>query len=357
MVGSVAPVHILSKEISLDLPVFDLQTEAGDYIAAGIVVHNCDETTIEILDAAMGQTMALGGVPAQTVLSSTHHYANGTMTEIKKRAKDKGWPIYTWCFRETVEPHGWLAVAEVKRKEQEVTTAMWLAEYELQEPSADGRAIDSAAVEAMFSGPEVTTVEGQELELEPPVIATVGADGVTRIPGGQYATGADWAKSKDWTVIVTYRTDVKPMRVVAFLRIRRRPWPDMVAKFDARVKRYPGPAAHDATGIGDVIAGYMKSDAEGVTLVGRERSELFAGHIHSIEHHEVTSPRLDFMYAEHKYVTTDDLYGDGHPPDSFVAAALAKRATRGSGWLDYARSVTAAATSDVQQKTRGREDA
>ena len=87
----------------------------------------------------------------------------------------------------------------------------------------------------------------------------------------------------------------------------------------------------------------MKADSEGIVLVGRDRSEVFAGHIHSIEHHEVTSPRIDFLHAEHKYVTTDDLYGDGHPPDSFVAAALAKRATKGSGWLDYARAVTQAA--------------
>jgi hypothetical protein len=275
-----------------------------------------DEMDLTILDAAMGQTMSIAGIPAQTVLSSTHQYADGTMAEVKKRAGEKGWPIYTWCYRECLEPHGWLAQAEVARKQSEVTLGMWNAEYELQEPSPEGRAIASSAVETMFD-PSLGTFlggDGQEVVIEPPD------------PKGMYATGADWARSKDWTVLWTDRIDVTPTRLVAFLRMHRLPWPEMVGKFDARVKSYPGPAAHDATGIGDVIHGYSKCGAEGVVLRGRERDELFAGHIQSIEHGERTAPRIDFAYGEHKYVTNDDLYGAGHPPDSFVAGALARRA-------------------------------
>lgn len=286
-----------------------------------------DEMTMPILDAAMGQTMAQHGVPAQTVLSSTHHYADRTMTEVLKRGKEKDWPVYEWCYRECLEPHGWLALGEVGRKKNEVTQAMWDAEYEVQEPNPEGRAIDPEAVERMFDPALGTfaTREGQELILEEPE------------EGASYATGSDWAKKKDWTIIVTYRTDVKPMRVVAFLRTQRRPWPEMVARLDDRVSKYPGPAAHDATGIGDVIAGYLKCDAEAVILVGRERTEVFAGHIQSIEHDEVRSPRIDFLYGEHKYVTSDDLYGAGHPPDSFVACALARRASENGGFFNYVK--------------------
>ena len=49
-----------------------------------------------------------------------------------------------------MEPHGWLSPEQVTRKQQELSRTMWATEYELQEPSAEGRAIDPAAVEEMF---------------------------------------------------------------------------------------------------------------------------------------------------------------------------------------------------------------
>jgi hypothetical protein len=56
-----------------------------------LLLDEVDEMDIKIFDASMGQTMGKDGCPAVTVLSSTHHYPDGTMTEVKKRAKDKGW--------------------------------------------------------------------------------------------------------------------------------------------------------------------------------------------------------------------------------------------------------------------------
>ena len=101
-----------------------------------------DEMDLPIFDAAMGQTMSLNGIQAQTVMSSTHQHSDGTMTEILRRANERGWPVYEWCYRETMEPHGWLVVREVEEKRDEVSIAMWNVEYELQEPSPESRAID-----------------------------------------------------------------------------------------------------------------------------------------------------------------------------------------------------------------------
>ena len=53
-----------------------------------------DEMDLSILDASMGQTMSTQGVPAQTVISSTHQNPDGTMSEILKRAASKGWPVF-----------------------------------------------------------------------------------------------------------------------------------------------------------------------------------------------------------------------------------------------------------------------
>jgi hypothetical protein len=280
-----------------------------------------DEMALEIFDAAMGQTMAVPGCRAQTVASSTHHNAVGTMTEVLKRAAEKGWPVYKWCFRETLKPHGWLDPEEVERKKNETTKLQWEVEYELGEPSHESRAIMTEAVEAMFNK-QLGIFEGgvnQYIEIEPPV------------PGATYATGADWARDVDWTIIVTLRTDVFPMRVVAFLRTGRRPWPFMIKNFDDRVDRYGGTSAHDATGLGNVIDDYIKGDAEGVVMGGKDRDALFTDYILAIEKGEIEAPFISFMEGEHKYATVDDLYGSGHPPDSIVGGAMAYRASKQSG--------------------------
>ena len=195
---------------------------------------------------------------------------------------------------------------------------MWDAEYELGEPSPESRAIQPEMVDAMFK-PALGTFggrPGEAIEIEPP------------IAGATYATGADWAKDRDWTVVTTFRTDTRPMRLVAYGRDGRRPWPLMVELLDRRAQRYPGPTAHDATGLGDVVDDLLTADAEGVKLVGRARADLLSDYIKAIENGELEAPRIEHPYGEHKYATLDDIYGSGHLPDSICAGALALWAYR-----------------------------
>lgn len=84
------------------------------------------------------------------------------MTQLLKRANQKGWPVHQWCWRESVgtEEHpGWLSMEAITRKKHEVSEDMWNTEYDLQEPSHAGRAINTEAVEAMFD-PELGMYEG-----------------------------------------------------------------------------------------------------------------------------------------------------------------------------------------------------
>ena len=53
--------------------------------------------------------------------------------------------MYEWCWKETQEPNGWLSPAQVQRKRSEITAQMWRTEFDLQEPTAEGRAIDPDA--------------------------------------------------------------------------------------------------------------------------------------------------------------------------------------------------------------------
>jgi hypothetical protein len=279
-------------------------------------IDEADSMTIKLFDAAMGQTMEQGGVKAQTVISSTWQEPEGCFTEVLRRATDRGWPVYQWCYKETQQPHGWLSPDEIERKRLEVTQVMWDVEYNLGEPSPENRAIMPEAVNAMFQE-ALGVYEGaprQYIEAEAPQA------------GAMYAHGADWAKSQDWTEIITLRIDCEPARLVAYERLQRLPWPQMVERLDARQRRYgvgQSRAAHDGTGLGDVVDGYLSERATAVILVGRTRADLFSNYINAIEKGQVVSPKIKALEGQHRYATVDDVYGSGHPPDGFVAGAMA----------------------------------
>ena len=318
-----APVDLLSKEPTRYLTSFKNGGNVRALLASQRSVRGphpqrlrldeIDEMELTILEAAQGQPMSSPNVRAQTVMSSTHQYPDKTMSIILKRAKEKGWPVFEWCYRESMEPHGWLPLEELERKRQEVSQAMWDIEYDLQEPSFEGRAIDTAAVERAFSV-ELGHVKGEMgkyYEFKEPQ------------DNGKYVHAADWARKTDWSIIGTYRVDGERWELVAWERLGRQPWPEMTARLDARIKRYGGLAIHDATGLGDVVSDLVEADVIDAILAGRRRESMFSDWVSAIESNKVVHPRIEWMYDEHRYVRLEDIYGRGHPPDSFVMGALA----------------------------------
>ena len=298
-----------------------------------LLLDEIDEMELRILEAAQGQPMDRDGVRAQTVMSSTHQHPDGTVTAMRRRAAELGWPVYEWCYRETLAPHGWLTADQVTRKRGELSRTMWDVEYELQEPSAEGRAIDPAAVERMFDATLGTHISAGDLEHlwrgqpGPP------AERACPDPAGPwYCTGIDWAQKRHYTVAVVVRCDTTPLQVVAAYRTQRRSWQVMTEHVGALLDEYPGPAEHDETGAGSAIGEFQALEAhrqlQGFTMVGRDRTDLFRNYIAAIERHEIVCPRIDVFYTEHLYCGEDDLFGSGHPPDTVVAMALAYHAFR-----------------------------
>lgn len=290
---------------------------------ARLRLDEIDEMDIAILDASMGQPMEQKGVKAQTVMSSTRQYADGTMQAILQRAAERGWRVHQWCYKENLEPHGWLTHAAVEQKKMEVTAAMWKTEYENQEPSPGSRAIQPDAVEKMFNRKlgEFEGAPNEYIEIEPPIL------------GARYAHGADWAKKQDWTIIQTIREDLIPKRVVAWERTGRLEWPVMIAKLDARIKRYGGRALHDGTGLGDVVKDYMIEQANAFIMAGRQRADLLSEYVAACENSELEYPFIRHAYIEHKFASQEDVFGGGeshHLPDSISAGALMWRASANS---------------------------
>jgi hypothetical protein len=296
------------------------------------------------------------GIDEQIVASSTHHHANGTMTEILKRAIDQGWAVFEWCYKENlVSNGGWLDDDAVRRKRGTVTKNMWDTEYENQEPNPTGRAIDidkckiafkeslgvyagdeheQIIIEQPYRGGEPEKVchhckhPYRKLDILSLSCINCGIERrVTR--RGIYAHGADWAKKKDWTVIVTLRIDIQPARLVAFERTGRLDWPAMIGKFETRVRLYGGGAAHDMTGIGGVIADYLTVASDGVIMQGLPRHEMLSYYIQAIEHERIEFPMIKWMHDSHRLASVEDVFKSGdsnHLPDDMAACALAWKA-------------------------------
>lgn len=300
-----------------------------------LIIDEVDEVDLAIVDAAMGMTMSRSDKARVTILSSTHQYADGTMTEILKRAAENGWGMYEWCYRENQQPYGWLLPADVESKRKEITASMWNAEYEGQEPSPDTRAMQPDRVEDMFK---------RELDGKPAYYSgAVGQLCIFEKPDedGIYVTAADWARKKDYTVIITLRCDCNPYKVVAYERTQREDWQNMVAKFDERKVMYPGESMHDAHGIGDVIQSMLKTYSWAFdTWQGRERRDLLNNLILAVERGEIVSPFIESLYSDFKYASWDDFFKSGegnHLPDGCAAMALAIKCiqehTTPKGWL------------------------
>lgn len=97
----------------------------------------------------------------------------------------------------------------------------------------------------------------------------------------------------------------------------------MIQKLDDRIEHYGGVAAHDATGIGNVVHDLLDNDAHGVVMAGRRRDALLSEYVAAIEDRALLAPRIEWAYREHRYARLEDVYGTGHTPDSVVAGAMA----------------------------------
>jgi hypothetical protein len=292
---------------------------------ARLLLDEIDEMDPEILESAKGQPMPqknwLGVIiPQQTIMVSTLQYADGTMMKEMARFRDEELPIFEWCYKDTMwAKDGWLDEDFVNQKRREVSKERWRVEYELGEPSIGNRAIDSDAVEKMFSLPNPEPIKKnrdfEQVEYEAP-----------RTDDHDYVVAADWAQAIDWTVITVWDVTRQPIECVYYVRMHRRPYPEMVGWFNKLQKRYNAQGIHDATGLGRVVADMMDARVRNFVMAGRERDDMLSEFVSGVERGQIKAPRIGSFYREILYASVDDLYSRGkdfHLPDSFCSAALA----------------------------------
>ncbi len=299
-----------------------------------LLLDEIDEMELAILDAALGQPLPQRNwlrriIKPYTVMCSTWQNPQGTFTEIKRRTEERRIPVYQWCFLESANPvDGWLTQEAIDEKRASIPKQMWETEYELNEPSIGNRAFDTPSVDRMYSLPHTPDPEnpdaggyirGKEMkDFEEFVYENP-------LRGAEYVAAADWAKEKDYTVITVGRVDVKPFRVVYYMKVNRRPYPQMVGFFNKAVERYRAKAIHDSTGVGVMVDDYVNSNVQGFTMTGEKRDAMLTEYVSAVENDVWRMPRIPSSYIAHKYAQVGDLYSrkEGfHLPDEVCSAAL-----------------------------------
>jgi Terminase large subunit, T4likevirus-type, N-terminal len=293
------------------------------------LLDEIDEMERSIYDAAQGQAQETTNrsgehVREYTVASSTWQNPEGTFTELRREAHENNLPVFAFCYRENFRPAGWLDPDFIERKKLTVPAEMFRVEFDLGEPAGGSRAFDMSKVEAYFT-PMVpirsrTTLEDSEWTYAEP------------ISDATYAIGADWAKEKDFTVLVVVRTDTPIRECVYLRRVHRRPYPEMIASFDQVRTRYHAVGMHDGTGLGNVVHDLIEAETavSKFIMVGKPRTQMLTDYITKFENGLYRFPSGTPMYTEHKYCSTADIWApgkwDSHLPDTVAAAALCHRA-------------------------------
>lgn len=306
-----------------------------------LLLDEIDEMDIDILNAALGQPMPqlnyLGEkVKPQTTMSSTWQYPDKAFAEMYRRHQDENLPIYTWCYRETSNPiDGWLDPDFIEEKKRQIPAEMWRVEYELGEPSIGNRAFDSEAVERTFSITEDQYSESEHFwkkiqkDFEQYCFDKPRQDRA-------YVISADWAKAVDFTVITVYDVSINPIKVVYWLRMRRRPYPVMIKAYNDLIEKYNAEGIHDATGLGGVVTDYLDRRAYGFVMTGEKRDNMLSEYISAVENDRVRAPRINSFYKAHLYCSVEDVYsrgGEFHLPDEVCSMAL--------GWRLVSRRIPA----------------
>jgi hypothetical protein len=244
------------------------------------------------------------------------------------------------CWRELLEPNGWMSQRFIDNKRRTVSAQMWHTEYDLNEPTAGSRAMDLDKVEEFFGAYPAPVSQHHDGNGDHDEYVWARPE-----HNASYAVGADWAKEKDKTVIVVVRYDTKPYRLVKMIRINRRPWPFMIGLYNKAIEEYQAVGVHDGTGLGNVVDDYVEfSDTSNkFVMVGRPRTELLLEYITDFEHGWYRLPVIGAdpehqgvpvnpLYRAHRSVTIADVYAPGkwntHLPDDFAAMSLCHRAIK-----------------------------
>lgn len=290
------------------------------------LLDEIDEMDWDIYVSSLGQALkqpnALGVVMDEYVVkSSTWQRVDGTFSKVLEEHRDKGLPVFTWCWREMLKPHGWMDNDYIERKRASVPSELWRIEYELGEPSGETSVFDMQRLsEVFFDMPEDEALSRHSRHDDLWVYQAPKRSAT-------YAMGVDLAKTKDWTVALVARTDVFPHELVAVKKVGRIPWPTIVSQLKALKAMYnDADMGHDGTGLGSVVTDLLDGYSAKYLFIGEQRKNLLNTMIANVESRAYRFPKGNTLYNKFKATKAEDVWSttlvNSHLPDETAAMAV-----------------------------------
>lgn len=332
-VGSPAPGDFATEEseiVSIEPHGHDVVYDIAvrnhhNFVANGIVVHNCDLADFRHIETARGlptEDLTRPDVRTHILYASTYHIYNGTMSKLIKELRGKGFPVFAWCVFEQLEENGgFITRRYLADKMRTLGKIKWDIEYMNNGPIAGIPILDAEMLNHRYDT-SLGCVPGL------PNIPWELTDTPSKMT--RHYHGIDWAKAEHWTVFDTLIRAEKGFQQGAWYRTGRKPWPDISRDAARHIHRFLGPVAHDATGVGAAMDDWLvehrvpRSRIMGVnwrktTLI----KEMATAYVGALQSGDIVGPSIEFARSEHEYLTEAMLYDDEHCPDSVAAAMMA----------------------------------
>lgn len=294
-----------------------------------LLVDELDEAEWSVFTSALGQTyQGKRNINPITLMTSTWQYPDKSMALAMDEAELKGWSVYEWCYRETHSSvGGHVSDADLERKKGEMTDLQWRNEVELHRPEAGDLIFTPGVMDFLFAQPDAGSPLRDQIGIDYEFIKPSSGD--------FFYTGADWAKSQDFTVISTFMENPDgPDRLACWAMRQKEPWPIMINYLNKRVGEYGLPASFDGTGMGgQMIEDHLQVAAHPFDFARRrELHQNYSDYITACESGEFLLPPIPHLKKVYERLTREQVYEStrqskkNHTPDAFVANALAYHA-------------------------------
>lgn len=299
-------------------------------------VDEADVCDLELINGAIPCAHPIGNIREQILISSTHYDSGGTLSAFIDRAEKANkaagkvvMPVYQFCYKDVLaENKGYLTVDQMARMKSMVSPEVWRRQFENGEPAAENTVFNLSDIEWMMD-PELGVYDGapgQECSIW--LKSEEHPEGMPENTVDSFYTGADWGVKLDWTVFSVWGSNANPDGV-DYLVYWYRPQRElglkgMVEKYDQILCDYPGPAAHDATGMSQIVSEIVQNQSTPINFSNKKLVEtLMNKFISCVQQRKLKMPKIKFLESELKYLTYEQAYGNRHLPDSMASLLMA----------------------------------
>lgn len=299
-------------------------------------VDEADVCDLELINGAIPCAHPIGNIREQILISSTHYDSGGTLSAFIDRAEKANkaagkvvMPVYQFCYKDVLaENKGYLTVDQMARMKSMVSPEVWRRQFENGEPAAENTVFNLSDIEWMMD-PELGVYDGapgQECSIW--LKSEEHPEGMPENTVDSFYTGADWGVKLDWTVFSVWGSNANPDGV-DYLVYWYRPQRElglkgMVEKYDQILCDYPGPAAHDATGMSQIVSEIVQNQSTPINFSNKKLVEtLMNKFISCVQQRKLKMPKIKFLENELKYLTYEQAYGNRHLPDSMASLLMA----------------------------------